>query len=52
MPATIDELGTNIECEMAAVSGDLRLIIVKNWVQRLDFCKRAPGGHAKEIEKS
>ena len=40
-PATIDELHTNIECLK---------IVVKNWVQRLDFCKRARGGHAKEIE--
>ena len=49
-PATIDELRTNIEREIAAVSADLCLKIVKNWVQRLDFCKRARGGHAKEIE--
>ena len=49
-PATIDELRTNIEREIAAVSADLCLKIVKNWVQRLDFCKRSRGGHAKEIE--
>ena len=48
-PATIDELRTNNEREIAAVSADLCLKIVKNWVQRLDFCKRAHGGHAKEI---
>ena len=40
-PALIDELRTNIERELAAVSADLCLKIVKNWVQRLDFCKRA-----------
>ena len=40
MPATIDELRTNIEHEIAAVSADLCLKI-KNWVQRLDFCQRA-----------
>ena len=45
-PATIVELRTNIEREIAAVSADLCLKIVKNWVQRLDFCKRACGGHA------
>ena len=49
-PATIDELRTNIERETAAVSADLCLKIVKNWVQRLHFCKRARGGHTKEIE--
>ena len=49
-PATIDELRTNIERETAAVSVDLCLQIVKNWVQRLDFCKRARDGHVKEIE--
>ena len=49
-PATIDELHTNIEREIAAVSADLCLTIVKNWVQRLNFCKRARAGHEKEIE--
>ena len=44
MPATI------IERNIAAVSADLCLKIVKNQVQRLDFCKHARGGHAKEIE--
>ena len=34
-PATIDELRTNIEREIAAVSADLCLKIVKNWAQRL-----------------
>ena len=48
--ATIDKLRMNIESEAAAVSADLSLKIVKNWVQRLDFCKRARGGHAKVIE--
>ena len=48
MPAMIDELAANLESEIVAVSADLCLKIVKNWVQRLDFCKRARGGHAKE----
>ena len=48
--ATIDELRTNIEREIAAVSADLCLKIVRNCVQRLDCCKRARGRHAKEIE--
>ena len=29
---------------------DLCLKIVKNFIERLDFCKRVRGGHAKEIE--
>ena len=47
MPATINELRTNIEREIAAVSDDLCFELIKNWVQRLDFCKCARGGHAK-----
>ena len=35
-------------CQQA--SDDLCLKIVKNWVQRLDFCKRPNGGHVKEID--
>ena len=46
-PVTIDELRTNIEREIAAVSADLCLKIVKN---RLDFCKRALDGHAFIID--
>ena len=49
-PATIDELRTNIEREIAAASADLCLKIIKNQVQRLDFCKRVRGGHIEEIE--
>ena len=45
-----NELHTNIKREIAAVSADFCLKIVKNWVQRLDYCKRACGGQAKEIE--
>ena len=48
-PATIDELQTNIEREIAAVSADLCLKIVKNWDQRLDFYKRVRGGHAMKL---
>ena len=49
-PATLGELRANIEREITAVSPNLCEKVVKNWVQRLDFCKRARGGHAKEIE--
>lgn len=34
--ATIDEHGTNIECEIATVSADLRLKIVENWLMTID----------------
>ena len=47
---TIEELCTNIEREIEAVSADLCVKVVKNWVHRLDFCKRSRDGHAKEIE--
>ena len=49
-PATIDEVRTNIERAIATISADLYLKIVKNWVQRLDICKCARGGHTKEME--
>ena len=49
-PATIDELRTNIEPEIAAESADLFLKFVKNWVQRLVYCKSASGALAKEVE--
>ena len=49
-PATICELRANIEREIAGISADFYKRVVENWVQRLDFVKRARGGHAKEIE--
>jgi len=49
-PATIGELRANIEREIAGISADLCKRVVENWVQRLDFVKRARGGHANEIE--
>ena len=42
--ATIDELRTNIEREIAALLADLCLKMVKNWVQR------ARSDHRKEFE--
>ena len=39
----------NFECEVAALSANLCFKIAKNWVQRLDFCQRVRGDHAKEI---
>ena len=40
--ATIDELRTNSEREIAAVSADLSLKIGKNWVQRQQACSWWP----------
>lgn len=45
-PATVNEVHTNIERVIAAVSIDLCLKIFQNWIQRLDFYKRARSGHA------
>ena len=49
-PTTLQELRANIEREIAAIPVALCEKVVENWVQRLDFVKRARGGHAKEIE--
>lgn len=49
-PATLQELRANIEREIAEIPINLCKKVVENWIQRLDFCKRARGGHAKEIE--
>ena len=37
-PATIQEVRANIEREIAAIPVNLCERVVKNWVQRLDFC--------------
>ena len=49
-PATLQELRANIEREIVAIRAELCEKVVENWIQRLDFCKRARGGYAKEIE--
>ena len=46
-PAMIEELHTNIEREIAAVSADLCLKIGKNWIQRMEIKKCDRCGHAK-----
>lgn len=48
--ATINEVCTDLEFAIAAILADLCLKTVKYWVQRLDACKRAHGGNAKEID--
>lgn len=49
-PTTLEELRANIEREIAAVSAEMCGRVVENWVQRIDRCKRARGGHMNEVE--
>ncbi|GFS63733.1 putative DD41D transposase [Trichonephila inaurata madagascariensis] len=49
-PTTLEELKANIEREIAAVSAEMCGRVVENWVQRIDHCKRARGGHMSEVE--
>ncbi|GFS51558.1 putative DD41D transposase [Trichonephila inaurata madagascariensis] len=44
------ELEANIEREIAAVSAEMCGRVMENWVQRIDRCKRARGGHMSEVE--
>ncbi|GFS56135.1 putative DD41D transposase [Trichonephila inaurata madagascariensis] len=47
---TLEELKANIEREIAAVSAEMYGRVMENWVQRIDRCKRARGGHISEVE--
>lgn len=49
-PTTLQELRDNIEREIAAVSAETCGRVIENWVQRIDRCKRARGGHMNEVE--
>ncbi|GFY78708.1 putative DD41D transposase [Trichonephila inaurata madagascariensis] len=49
-PTTLEELKANIEREIAAVSAEMCGRVMENWVQRIDRCKRARGGHMSEVE--
>lgn len=49
-PTTLEELRDNIESEIANVPVDMCERVVENWLQRIDHCKRARGGHMNEIE--
>ena len=49
-PATLDDLKDNIQREIANVPVKMCARVVENWVQRIDRCKRARGGHMTEIE--
>ena len=48
--ANANQPAMNIEREIAAVSANICLKILKNWIQRMGFCRRARAGHAKETE--
>ena len=49
-PATLDDLKDNIQREIANVPVEMCARVLENWVQRIDRCKRARGGHMTDIE--
>ena len=49
-PATLDDLKDNIHREIANAPVEMCARVVENWVQRIDRCKRARGGHMTDIE--
>ena len=49
-PAALDDLKDNIQREIVNVPVEMCARVVKNWVQRIDRCKRARGGHMTDIE--
>ena len=49
-PATLDDLKDNIQREIANVPVEMCARVVENWVQIIDRCKRARGGHMTDIE--
>ena len=49
-PATLDDLKDNIQREIVNVPVEMCARVVENWVQRIDRCKRARGGHMTDIE--
>ena len=49
-PATLDVLNDNIQREIANVPIEMCARVAENWVQRIDRCKRARGGHMTDIE--
>ena len=49
-PATLDNLKGNIQREIANVLVEMCARVVEIWVQRIDRCKRARGGHMTDIE--
>ena len=49
-PATFVDLKDNIQREIVNVPVEMCGRVVENWVQRIDRCKRARGGHMTDIE--
>ena len=49
-PETLDDLKDNIQREIANVPVEMCARVVENWVQRIDRCKWARGGHMVDIE--
>lgn len=49
-PITLQELRDHIEREIVNVPADMCERVLENWLQRIDHCKRACGGHMNEIE--
>ena len=49
-PATLDDLKDNIQREIANVPVEMCARVVENWVQRIDRCKLACGGHMTDIK--
>ena len=49
-PAILDDLKENIQREIAHVPVEMCARVVENWVQRIDRCKWARGGHMTDIE--
>ena len=48
--ASLDHLRDNIRRIIAYVPVEMCSKVVKNWVQRIDRCRRARGGHMPDIE--
>ena len=49
-PTTLKELKNNIEREIANISADMCERVIENWIQRIDRCRRARGGHINDVE--
>ena len=49
-PATLDDPKNSIQREIANVPVEMCARVVDNWVQRIDRCKKARGGHMTDIE--
>ena len=48
-PATLDDLKDNIQRGISNVPVEMCARVVENWVQRIDLCKRARGGHMTDM---